>query len=248
MSGINVSVDYDERAEVNAIEPVIVTVKNEDALPIAVKVLTRNVQWYIVSPPKAYVAPRSECKIEIKQAPPVEFDEARDDAQTHFATGALPDPNRRPASDIARIEVRAMVSTASLDVRSVPMEEIDRRWKQAIVQDPHTVQLKLGWTEADEYISHRRKQLADRVAEARKVAAAAVDEAVAAEASVEATRNRLRSTEGDIARAAVALEAKRSVIGVPLVVALLGCCAAFSVGTGGNFESTIKLFVARPKT
>ena len=232
MSGLDVAVEFDEVQSVSAVTAFTVTVENRDALPIAFKFMTRSADWLWVSPPKGFIPPRSSARIEVLQAPP-------GDGSAEFPGKPL--PANRADSEMAKVEVRALVSTSTMDVTTLPLSQFDDLWKRGIAQDPHTVTLKLAWTDLPEWSDHQRKSNQEKLAVARKAATDAIMAAVAAESAVKTEMLRQRSTTQDLAAAAAKLERRRSVVGIPWILAFGACAASFTIGMGG-VQPTFELF------
>jgi hypothetical protein len=229
MVGINVAIEYDERQEVNALTPVYIHVVNNDALPVAIKVLTRHVDWYHVSPSKAFIGPRSRVTLEVKQTPPAEF--ATEDSAASFVTSAFPPEEERLHVDLVRVELRVMISS-SADVAELPLDTFADHWKRAVEQAPQTLELKLGWTTPEQFIAHRHAEEKAKADEARKVADELIAIAEKAEQELRYAQQRHEGYEHDLAVAALRLEQRRSVVGVHWSVALVASFAAFAAGCG----------------
>lgn len=225
MASLNISVDIDDNAAISAIESTTFTITNDDAIPVAAKVASRNKSWYIITPPRVMIAPRSTATVEVLMRPPA------------AATPVTPSPDiidappgageyAMPLSDQLKIDVRALVSLGADDVESA-RAQFDRYWDNAVPQSSHTVVVRLTWLTSDRYFTHLYDRYRAQANTARTKLQALETQLRDEQARVERLHQRNEGYAQDNLAVKRRVEAHGAIVSVHWAVALVAVGAGF---------------------
>lgn len=82
---LDVSFSYNETASASAVTPIALVLGNGEAIPIAMKVITRHAGWYNILPHKAVIPPNTTCTVSVFLKPPEGINDVLSAVDAHDA-------------------------------------------------------------------------------------------------------------------------------------------------------------------